>query len=369
MIGWPENCLIKLSRYGEGRTVVQHRLPQIGAGATDRKPKTAIVLNGNARSVTHRSIQEIGRLLTTESLYVSRSLEQSRFIARQIVNGGYDVVLCGGGDGTFMRVVSDIMALHPARPPAFGSLRLGTGNAIASALGAAGANRHSIARELRHAAGCTKRLALPLVRVEGEFTPFAGCGADAMILQDYRRAQRLMPGETIKSIFAGPLGYGYSIATRSLWRYLSRALPEVIIRNEGLPATRVDLDGNPVGRPIPQGGVIYRGRVSMAAAATIPFVGFGVKLYPQAGKRADRFQLRVGQAGVTELLTRLPKVLSGKFESDRIFDFYCTAVSIHAPKGTAFQAGGDPIGIRKRVLLQLDQVEGLPGIDRHSVPT
>ena len=323
--------------------------------------KVAVVLNGNARSVTHRTITELGKLITHETLFVSRSLEQSRFIARQVVKGGFDVVLSGGGDGTFTRVVTDIMSLKPKRPPAFGALRLGTGNAIATALGVGKNGVVGWRRELAHVAKSPDRVLLPLIVVEGQLTPFAGCGVDALILQDYRRLHEQVPSETIKSLLEGPIGYGCSIATRSIWKYIAKPLPEVIIRNEGDPAVRIDLDGSSIGRPVPKGETIYRGPATMAAAATIPFCGFGVRLYPQAGKRGDRFHLRVGQTGVHNVIAKLPHVLRGQFEGDKLFDFYCTAISIQVPHGTVFQAGGDLLGSRTSIRFGIDQVEGIVG--------
>src|SRR5512138_2840812 len=136
------------------------------ASALPAAPKVAVVLNGNARAVTESIIRELGEAVTGEAVFVSSSTDQCRFIARTLLNRHYDVVFCGGGDGTFSQLVSDVAALAPARPPRFGILKLGTGNALAHSLGASPATSEGLAADLGLASQPEAELTLPLVRID-----------------------------------------------------------------------------------------------------------------------------------------------------------------------------------------------------------
>ena len=321
--------------------------------------KVAIILNGNAREVNEGLIRELGQVIQDETLFVSRSLEQSKFIARTILNKGFDVVLCGGGDGTYTQCITDIMGLHPARPPAFGILRLGTGNAVAEALGASPANSAGLSADLRWAHSPEAQLDLPLLRVEGRLAPFAGVGLDSLILADYNGLKDTLRGTPLKALGTGAMGYTLSIATQSFWRVLFQNQPVVTIRNEGAPTQRINLQGDAIGHPIPRGGLIYRGQVTLAAASTVPFYGLGLRLFPLAQLRKDRFQLRIGNMHALSILSHLPALFRGELDDPRLYDFPCTAVSIQADPATPVQIGGDEVGLRQTLRIELSKVRAV----------
>lgn len=324
------------------------------------RPRVAIVLNGNARAVDDRLVATLQKLARDETVYVSHSPEQSRFIARSIVHRGFDIVVCGGGDGTVTRVISDVAAQRPRRMPAFSVLRLGTGNAMADALGAARGTRGMNRDLARIREG--ERSEMRLLRVEKQLTPFCGVGIDAKILEDYQSLRRSFAATPLRGLYEGPLGYGMAIATRTLWHYALRdAMPHVVIRNEGATAYALDLEGRAIGRPLPRGEVLYRGPVMLAAASTIPFYGFGCRMFPQVDRRADRFQLRVGCPSPAEVLGKLPAVLNGRFQSSRLWDFACTAVSIACEGGAAAQLGGDLLGRRRYLHIGMQAVDVVRG--------
>ncbi len=323
-----------------------------------RERRVAVVLNGNARAVSEGIIRELGQVIQGESVFVSRSTDQSRFIARTILHRGYDVVLCGGGDGTFTQCVTDILSLRPAHPPAFGILRLGTGNALATSLGASAATPSGLAADLALARSAPEQQ-LPLLSVDGRLAPFAGFGLDALILEDYNRVKRCLGHTPLEGLGQGSLGYTVTVATRSLWRFMLEPGPAVTIRNLGAPTCRIDLQGRPLGRPVPRGGILYQGTVAIAAASTIPHYGLGLRLFPQADHRSDRFQLRVGKVGALGILARLPALFRGELEDERIFDYLCTAVSIECADPRPFQIGGDEVGRRERVVVRLSSVRAI----------
>src|SRR5262245_2334336 len=101
--------------------------------------RVAVVVNGNAKSVTDEVIETLDQILDSGDLFVSRRVEESEQIARTLVDRGYGTILTGGGDGTFTVVVTAVVKearRRNARLPRFGLLRLGTGNSLAWVLGA-----------------------------------------------------------------------------------------------------------------------------------------------------------------------------------------------------------------------------------------
>src|SRR6187397_1417486 len=105
--------------------------PSRWSSAADR---VAVVVNGNAKQVTEELVETLDQIVQSGDLFVSRSLQEGKEIARLIVERGYPTVLTGGGDGTFVQMVSWIakVAEETGRTmPRFGLLKLGTGNAMA----------------------------------------------------------------------------------------------------------------------------------------------------------------------------------------------------------------------------------------------
>ena len=105
--------------------------------------KIAIVLNANARSVNSKTIDEVQKVADQNDakVFVSHSLEDLTGIALHIFCDEYDVVMCGGGDGTFSSCVTQIYNTYlnsdgklKKNLPTFGILRMGTGNALADVL-------------------------------------------------------------------------------------------------------------------------------------------------------------------------------------------------------------------------------------------
>src|SRR5262245_20066560 len=109
------------------------------ASEVPRGGRVAVVVNGNAKSVTAEVIETLDQILDSGDLFVSRRVEESEAIARTLVDRGYGTILTGGGDGTFTVVVTAVVneaKRRGAALPRFGLLRLGTGNSLAWVLGA-----------------------------------------------------------------------------------------------------------------------------------------------------------------------------------------------------------------------------------------
>ncbi len=173
------------------------------------RQRVAVIVNENARGVRGRVIDELAELVPPHDLYVSSSLDQSRQIAAKVVERAYDTVLFGGGDGTFVQCLSDVAAEARRRGydlPSVGVLRLGTGNALADALGASRPTADGLAHDLGRARRPERARQLQLLEVDGKLTPFAGCGLDAQILDDFARLGRTI--DRVSGSWARHIGAG-----------------------------------------------------------------------------------------------------------------------------------------------------------------
>src|SRR5690349_8610205 len=88
--------------------------------------RVAVVVNGNARQVTRELVEVLDQIVQSGDLFVSRDLAEAERIARTIAERGYRTVLTGGGDGTFVHMVTLIVKRARSlerRPPRFGLLK------------------------------------------------------------------------------------------------------------------------------------------------------------------------------------------------------------------------------------------------------
>jgi diacylglycerol kinase family enzyme len=318
--------------------------------------RIAVVVNGRAKNVTSEVISTLDRILRGGDLFVSRSLDDAREIARTLVMGSYGTVLTGGGDGTFTVMVTEVVreARRAGRPiPRFGLLKLGTGNSLAWVVGARGIHGElgaDIEKLSLHAGSRSIRL----VEVDGIISPFCGLGADARVLSDYGWMKDKLSRTPLKRIAAGPLSYGLAAATRSLPRELFGGATHCRIVNSGEEAFQIGPKGSLLRRPIARGEVIYDGPMRFAAISTIPYYGYGFRMFPYAEERPDRMHLRLTTMSPFEFLIHLRDIWRGSYEGSKtVFDFLVDAVTIELAPEVAFQIGGDAQGVRSRVEVKL----------------
>jgi diacylglycerol kinase family enzyme len=332
------------------------RSPRSGPPVCDR---VAVVVNGNARSVTSEVISTIDQILLGGDLFVSRRLEEGPELARTIINRGYGTVLSGGGDGTFTAILTDVVreARRQNRPiPRFGFLKLGTGNALAWVVGASGAKRRGLAADIQRLREDAGSRPVRFIEVEDLIAPFAGFGVDAVVLQDYEIVKRRLLQTALKPVAAGPLSYAVSAVTRSIPSYFFRQMPHCRIVNEGGDAYRVGSKGAIDGPPIPKGQTIYEGPARMAAVSTIPYYGFGFRAFPFAEERPDRMSLRISTITPIPFVRNFRAIWRGEYENPaHLFDYLVEAVSFEFDPPTPFQIGGDSRGDRSRVRAVLSE--------------
>src|SRR5205807_1259610 len=110
------------------------------------EPRVAVLLNANARKVTDRVVRTLSHAVPEGDLFLSRSELDCRRIAQAVLDRRYHTLFLGGGDGTFMSFVNEILNQidvrrrhHASQPlPRFGVLKLGTGNSVATLVKASG---------------------------------------------------------------------------------------------------------------------------------------------------------------------------------------------------------------------------------------
>jgi len=74
--------------------------------------------------------------------------------------------------------------------------------------------------------------------------------------------------------------------------------------------------------------VIWKGACTLVAGATIPFFGFGLKMFAFASSRDGKFHLRCGDASLFEIMRNTPAAFRGEYFSDHVTDYLCDRVSI-----------------------------------------
>jgi diacylglycerol kinase family enzyme len=328
--------------------------PQGSDAAAERN--VAVVVNGRARRVTQDIVESLDQILQSGDLYVSRNLEEAQKIAQTIVDRRYRTVLTAGGDGTFVHMVT--LIVHAAKerglaPPRFGLLKLGTGNALSWVLG----NQERRAKgavadlgRLRREGGSRE---LRLLEVEGFLTPFAGLGVDATALDHYNSTKTwLAKSPLTRRLSTGPSAYAISILTRSLPEFLLRPHPRVRVVNRGAPAIRMGANDKPEAE-IACGEVVYAGPSRLVAMSTIPYWGFGARVFPFAEEREDRFSLRVCDINSLQVAGNFGEIWRGTYRDESVHDFLCERISIHYDEPMPLQIGGDVVGRRRDVRVSL----------------
>jgi diacylglycerol kinase family enzyme len=321
--------------------------------------KVAVVVNGNAKSVTEDVIATLDGILSAGDLFVSRHIDEAAAIATMVLDRGYDTVLTGGGDGTFTVMVTAVVREADRRGlprPRFGLLRLGTGNSLAWVVGASKARGGGLAVDIERLRSDPASRPLRLVEAEGVLSPFCGFGIDAVVLRDYNRTKQFLSRGPLARFAPGAVSYAIASVTQSIPSYLLRPVPHVRVVNRGADAVRVGQRGTHGQRLIQKGETIYEGRARIVCASTIPYYGFGFRMFPYAEDRPDRMQLRISTISATEFVAGFRGIWRGDYENpETIFDYLVENVEVEIDPPTPFQIGGDVIGERSVMPMRLTE--------------
>lgn len=319
--------------------------------------KVAVLLNANAKHVSRRVHNALRHVVPEDDLFLSRTVSDARNIARAVIDRRYRTVFTGGGDGTFVSFVTEILDAVREQAaqqlPRFGVLKLGTGNALAGMVGAT-SGEGILDDVLRARAGEVPSVRrIDLITTEGRLTPFAGIGLDAAILNDYVAVKKRLGQGKLKRLGTGVSGYALAVATRTLPHYLrNRKVPEIEVINGAGAAVLLGPDGKPAKEFAP-GDVLFRGPASMCAGSTVPFYGFGLKMFPFAGTVPGRMQIRVSNLKPLSALAHIDSIWKGRLRHPDVSDFLVEDVIVRANDKLPLQVGGDAEGYRDEIRLGL----------------
>lgn len=295
--------------------------------------RVAVVLNRNAQGVTARRVRWFAERVPAEDLFVTRG--GSRDAVEAIVARGYDVVCAGGGDGTFMRIAGELIALAPARMPAVMPLRLGTGNAVHDVARASAPTRRGLARDLAHAADPDARIApLRLLEVDGTLTQFAGVGLDADWADDYARLiKRRVGNGPLLPLVRGVPGYAITAIARTIPRLIRRPFVEVRVT---APDGARDLA---TGRRIT--GTLFDGAATMVSASTVAAYSAGLRYFQHAEGLGDAFEVKIAHASPARVLRHARRVLAGAADPALVLDFATSHLRVELARPAPYHVGGD----------------------------
>lgn len=330
-----------------------------GAGAREfGQYDLAVVLNENAKKVTPTVRAHIHELVPERNIFYSRSLGDSARIAQTVIDTGYDAVFTGGGDGTVIQFFNDLVNTGATEFPAVGVFPLGTGNAVAEMVSSGSYLDDLESYVLRKQVDYQR---LGLLQAEGQVFPFAGLGFDAGILNDYMMLKKSLGANRIMKPVLQSVG-GYVIATfgktipRTVTQAMTGTRPIVRVTNLGERALEVDVDGTPT-REYAKGDVLYEGPVIMLAAATGPYLGYAMKIFPNSLRHPGFFELRVVYGSVARKVVNLGKIWRGNYVVDDTRSIMASHVLAEFDRETPFQIGGDGQGYRRSIEFALSPAE------------
>ncbi|MCZ7586197.1 MAG: diacylglycerol kinase family protein [Deltaproteobacteria bacterium] len=326
----------------------------------------AVLLNANAKRVTRGVVRKVEDMVPRAQTYISHSIDDARSAVREIVDKGYETVFCGGGDGTFISTINQIKAavdernqrfqdaMHRIPFPKLGVLKLGTGNSLSALIG----NMRGVEplRLLRDGLPPRTRR-IDLIEAEERCFHFGGLGWDAAILNDYNWLKERFGRVPVLRHFAhGFPGYIAAMVTRTIPKEIAATRPRVRAVNEG---DRVFIRRH--GRPaeplaVRAGDTIYEGEVSVLGASTVPYYGYNMRAYPFAGEIPGFMSFRIFQTGLREVLSHMPGIYRGRYQSDRVHDFLATRVRLEFDRPIPLQIGGDGMGYREGITFSMSDL-------------
>ncbi len=340
----------------------------------DRKrPKEfAIILNQNAHRVTRSVLRSARRAAPRIAFYTSRTKEEGHQIIREVLDRGYRRIICGGGDGTLVHILSaakqyleeknerlheagrqaGARASHPSLPE-LGVLKLGTGNSLAPVLGSKGGLR-PVWRLARGEEFHTQRI--HLIESENRCFTFCGLGWDAQILNDYAWLTEKCRPRILSRLLQNLAGYLAAITFRTIPKvFLTRRRSVATARSLGPTVYRIGPRGTLKTICCKPGDIFYQGPCHAIGAATTPYYGYGLKAFPDAMKIPGFMQIRVVRAGVAELLSHVPSIWQGTYKSPNFIDFLVEKAHFTFSETMPLHIGGDAEGYRRELVLKVSE--------------
>jgi diacylglycerol kinase family enzyme len=333
--------------------------------------RIAVLLNKNARKVTDDIVRAATRVVGSDHVFVSKSLDEAEAMSREIVQRGYGTVVCGGGDGTLARAVNLVYryveeannwrmeryrrfgeAQNLIANPRFAFLKLGTGNGMSGVVGS-GKPMDDLKNIANYVPGRTHKV--PLIEMDGERFFFAGVGYDSQILDDYNHLKARAQNWLLKALMQNVTGY--------LAALLFRTAPRLVFgtgeKLEGRVTTLgrafyIDPRRGDSVVELEPGTTLFEGRAKVISCGTTPFFGYGFRMYPFAQMMPGMMQLRIGTTGPLRGLANIGALWQGSFRHpSSMWDFFVENIKVELDHPFPFQHSGDAQGLRDRLDLKL----------------
>lgn len=328
---------------------------------------TALILNPKAscaRRASGSAAIEAERLVGAEHCYWCGTPHELSEAISAILDKGYSVLACGGGDGTVARVLNQLVAEAKRRGlpqgswPAIAVLPMGTGNAVWHAVG-----RGRGLDPLRRLVGLGEAFATKdMYPIEaktdiGAITCFlVGAGFDAQWLNDYVRLKDSAKSSLLRRVMSSAaLGYLAAFLGRTLPR-LQHKGPRFHVRVRAVrgEAYYVDPRRGDVVEARPQGSVLFEGACWLVSAGTVPFYGAGLKMFPFAGLRPGFMQIRIARITPLRGLINAVPIWRGSFRDEQgCLDFLAQEVEIELEQPAPMQHSGEAMGLHRRLRLKV----------------
>lgn len=323
----------------------------------ERPRRAAFLLNANARSVTKTLLKKLSSLIPKDDLYISHNIADAESNVNDIISKGYAYMFCGGGDGTAVTAINLLnkyAKLNPhAHLPKIGVLSLGTGNALARFLRASAFDK-DIKSILQGKP--LRPVLLSMIEAGDHQTPFAGIGYDGELMNDFESVKEVFFESPFRKIFSSVWGFAIAGIFKTLPRQVARELPTVRV-NSSYPAYRImEVNGVDEEIYIDQGQLLYDGKAPMICVGTIPWVGYGITLFPFANRRPGYMHLRISAVPLSICLSNLyPSIWHGHFRHKKLFDFLVKDVTIESEESLPYQLGGDAMGYKKQLYFTISK--------------
>ncbi len=336
--------------------------------ATSRPGPTelALLLNENARKVTNRWKITMARLLPSIQLYSSRSLDEASQHIRTALDQGYQRIVCGGGDGTIVHVLTTIRDyldeqntrmqelgngirdhLDGMSWPSIGLVKLGTGNGWAGEMGSI-RPLEDLRRLLEERHMPTRRF--HLIESEDRLFHFSGLGYDANILYDYLQLKKRFSRGPLALWFKSLGGYLTTIMLKTVPRQLlNRERPQVRVTVGDGQVYSVSRSRGSVPLDVGPGDTIYEGPLNIIGASTTTHYGFGLKAFPFAREKQGFFNFRIVKSNVLELIRHPVAIWRGVYETPTFIDFLARDIKLEFDRPMPFHVGGDLQGLRRNI--------------------
>lgn len=317
--------------------------------------RAAFLFNINARSVTEELLKKLSPLIPKEDLYLSLNLLDAERNIAAIMEKGYAYIFCGGGDGTVVSAINLLNAYTKNHPHAWvpiGVLGLGTGNALARFLHA---NKPEDDIQAIFQGKPIKQVMVSMIESDsGQLAPFAGIGYDGELMTDFESVKDVFFDSPFRKFFSSALGFSIAGIFKTLPRQIGRELPVIKIRSSQ-PCYRIEsINGVDKETRIDEGRVLFHDVAPLICVGTIPWVGYGLTLFPFATKRPGYMHLRISAVPLWVSLANLyPSIWHGKFRHKKLFDYLVKDVFIESSQSLPYQLGGDAMGYKKNLYFKV----------------